>query len=75
MLHQAVIGWSEHASDYSCTINVTSENWNSTFMVPVAATVDGKSDRDVDLNFTLKMVANGDTRNSTKVPVRCSALL
>ncbi|ELT95338.1 hypothetical protein CAPTEDRAFT_211586 [Capitella teleta] len=70
MIHQAAIGWSEHASEHSCIIQITEENWNTTFSVPVSATVDGKSDKDIPLNFTLKMVANGETRNSTKVPMK-----
>lgn len=69
MLHQAAIGWFEGASNYSCTINITDENWNDTFRIPVSATVDGKVDGDVDLSFTLKMTKDGAIQHTDKIPV------
>ena len=69
MMHQAAIAWFDGASNYSCTINITNDNWNDTFTVPVAATVDGKKDGDISASFTIKMTKDGDIYHTDKIPV------
>jgi len=56
---------------------VTPENWNSTFVIPVSAVIDYKAEDDpsVNVSFTLKYLVDGQTKNSTKIPVSCNSII
>ena len=70
MINQAVIGWHDHASECgSCLVNLTNDNWNETFRVPIRATVDHKIDGDFNGSMTIKMVAGGNVKHTLKLEV------
>ena len=52
-------------------LHINDENWNQTFVIPVATVVTHKYSHDEhdDVNITFKMVVDNERINSTKITV------